>query len=54
MNNTSNIIDKMLSCLYGQAIGDAFGLGSEFMSKDEVINMVDLYYVNIISNFAVY
>lgn len=30
------IKEKMLGCLYGQAIGDALGLGSEFMSKDEV------------------
>lgn len=31
------IKDQMLGCLYGQAIGDALGLGSEFMSKDEVV-----------------
>lgn len=30
------IEEKMLGCLYGQAIGDALGLGTEFMSKDEV------------------
>ena len=35
--NTDNIKDRMLGCLYGQAIGDALGLGSEFMSKDEVV-----------------
>ena len=30
------IIDRMLGCLYGQAIGDALGLGTEFMDKDKV------------------
>ncbi len=33
---TDIIKDKMIGCLYGQSIGDALGLGSEFMSKDEV------------------
>lgn len=28
---------RMLGCLYGQAIGDALGLGTEFMSKDEAL-----------------
>lgn len=34
----NTIKNKMLGCLYGQAIGDALGLGSEFMSEDEVNN----------------
>lgn len=37
MNKIQYIKGKMFGCLYGQAIGDARGLGSEFMSKDEVI-----------------
>lgn len=28
--------DRMLGCLYGQAVGDALGLGTEFLSKDEI------------------
>ncbi len=31
------IKNKMLGCLYGQAIGDAMGLGTEFLNKDEVV-----------------
>lgn len=37
MNKIQDIKEKMFGCLYGQAIGDALGLGSEFMSKEEVL-----------------
>ena len=30
------IKDRIAGCLWGQAIGDALGLGTEFMSSDEV------------------
>lgn len=32
----TQIKDKMLGCLYGQAIGNALGIQSEFMSKEDV------------------
>lgn len=38
---------KMPSCLYGQAIGDAMGLGTEFLSKNEVLKV----YPNGISKY---
>ena len=34
--NTDKIKDRMLGCLYGQAIGDALGFASEAMTKGDV------------------
>ena len=34
--NTDKIKDRMLGCLYGQAIGDALGFASEAMTKEDV------------------
>ena len=41
------IKDKMLGCLYGQAIGDALGLGTEFLNEDEVMK----HYPNGLSRY---
>ena len=32
------IKDRIAGCLWGQAIGDALGLGTEFMNRDEVLH----------------
>ena len=36
VRNIGEIKDRVAGCLWGQAIGDALGLGTEFMSMDEV------------------
>ena len=36
MSQQEEIHDKMIGCLYGQAIGDALGFGTEAMSKEDV------------------
>lgn len=36
MKLTETIKDRIRGCVYGQAIGDALGLGTEFMSREEV------------------
>ncbi len=46
-DSTAIIKDKMLGCLYGQAIGDALGLGTEFMNKAEICK----YYPQGISRY---
>lgn len=47
MDKVEITTDKLLGCLYGQAIGDALGLGSEFMNKDEVMR----HYPNGLSRY---
>ena len=37
LENINTVKDRMTACLYGQAIGDALGLGTEFMSCQEVM-----------------
>lgn len=36
VRDIGKIQDRIAGCLWGQAIGDALGLGTEFMSRDEV------------------
>lgn len=43
----SNVIDKIRGCLYGQAVGDALGLGAEFLTQDQVSK----FYPNGVSKF---
>lgn len=45
--NIDAVKDKMLGCLYGQAIGDALGLGTEFMNKAEI----DRFYPNSLRKY---
>ena len=48
------IKDRIAGCLWGQAIGDALGLGTEFMNRDEVLhNYPDglLEYSQIVQDF---
>ena len=43
----SQTIDKIKGCLYGQAVGDALGLGAEFLDKDQVSK----FYPNGVSKY---
>lgn len=36
MENKEEVYDRFKGCIYGQAIGDALGLGTEFMTADDV------------------
>lgn len=44
----SEIKNKLFGCLFGQAIGDALGLGTEFMSQNDVKN----YYPQKLTNYS--
>lgn len=38
VRDIGEIKDRITGCLWGQAIGDALGLGTEFLSRDEVLH----------------
>lgn len=46
--DTTETLDKIYGCLYGQAIGDALGLGTEFLDKEEVLRL----YPSGLNNYA--
>ena len=47
MQLSTSITNKIKGCIYGQAIGDALGLGCEFMSQEEVRK----YYPNTLTRY---
>ncbi|CAF5118915.1 unnamed protein product, partial [Rotaria sp. Silwood1] len=38
IEKTQNLINRLLGCAYGQALGDAYGLSTEFENRDDVAN----------------